>query len=66
MRTFDHSASNSSAMIMGIAVMMPCPISDWPTMMVTVPSLAMRTQELRVACSDRTVAARAHRRETGT
>ena len=61
LRTFDQSASSSSAMIMGIAVMMPCPISDWPTMTVTVPSLAIRTQEFNVACSDRALAAMAHR-----
>ena len=66
MRTFDQSASNSSAMIMGIAVIMPWPISDWPTMMVTVSSVAMRTQELSAAGAREAVAALAGRREAGT
>ena len=51
MRTLDQSASSSSATIIGIEVITPCPISDLATMMVTVSSGAMRIQALRMRAS---------------
>src|SRR5262245_57486466 len=44
MRTFDQSASSSSAMIKGREVIDPCPISVAVDMLVTVPSGAMLSQ----------------------
>ena len=46
MRTFDQSASSSSAMISGSEVIDPCPISVAADMMVMVPSGAIDTQGL--------------------
>jgi hypothetical protein len=43
MRIFVQSASSSSARIIGSEVRTPCPISDLPTVMVTVPSASIRT-----------------------
>src|SRR5215217_9445991 len=46
MRTFDQSASSSSAMISGSEVIDPCPISVAADMIVMVPSVEMLTQGL--------------------
>src|SRR5205823_4752942 len=39
--TFAQSTSSSSATIIGSDVSTPCPISDWPTVIVTLPSFAI-------------------------
>src|SRR5580704_9755342 len=54
-RTFDQSASSSSAKISGIDVIDPCPISTAGDMIVIVPSAAIVTHGLSGAA----VAARA-------
>jgi hypothetical protein len=46
MRTFDQSASSSSAMISGSEVVDPCPISVAGDMMEMEPSVAMLTHGL--------------------
>src|SRR2546425_4894423 len=47
MRTFDQSASSSSATISGSEVSEPCPISTAGDWMKMVPSVAMLTQGLK-------------------
>src|SRR5215211_315489 len=61
MRTFDQSASSSSAMMSGNEVIDPCPISVAADMMVMVPSGAIETHGLSAlpARSVATLAARA-------
>jgi hypothetical protein len=46
MRTADQSTSSSSAISIGIEVLIPCPISGRLAAMVTTPSGAMRTKAL--------------------
>ncbi len=46
MRTADQSTSSSSAISIGIEVLIPCPISGRLEAMVTAPSGAMRTKAL--------------------
>jgi hypothetical protein len=48
-------------MIMGTEVAIPWPISDWPTMIVTLPSVPMRTNGVRENCFGDSVAAMARR-----
>ena len=45
-RTIDQSASSSSASIWGSEVSTPCPISERATVMMTDPSVPIRSQAL--------------------